>query len=86
MGTLDEREQQLKARLEALDAMEEDIRKREKSMKEKEKAKKQVLLRLAPGLWDEIAAWAEEDFRSINGQIEYLLAESVRRHKKDRKA
>ena len=62
--------------------MEEEIRKREKTLKEKEKAKKQVLLRLAPGLWDEIAAWAEEDFRSINGQIEYLLSESVRRHKK----
>ena len=47
--------------------MEEEIRKREKTLKEREKAKKQVLLRLAPGLWDEIAAWAEEDFRSING-------------------
>ncbi|MEI3226378.1 MAG: Arc family DNA-binding protein [Lachnospiraceae bacterium] len=53
-------------------------------MKEKEKAKKQVLLRLSPSLWDDIAAWAEEDFRSINGQIEYLLTESVRNHKKGR--
>ena len=51
---------------------------------EKEKAKKQVLLRLSPSLWDDIAAWAEEDFRSINGQIEYLLTESVRNHKKGR--
>jgi hypothetical protein len=81
MASLDEREEKLQARAEALDAWEEEIRKREKSMKEKEKAKKQVLLRLAPGLWDEIAAWAEEDFRSINGQIEYLLSESVKRHK-----
>ena len=63
--------------------MEEEIRKREKTLKEREKAKKQVLLRLAPGLWDEIAAWAEEDFRSINGQIEYLLTECVKRRKKD---
>ena len=30
----------------------------------------------------EIAAWAEEDFRSINGQIEYILTEAVRRRKK----
>ena len=51
-------------------------------MKIKEKAKKQILLRLAPTLWEELAAWAEEDYRSINGQIEYLLAECVRKHKK----
>lgn len=72
----------MKARQEALDALEAEIRKKEKLLKEKEKAKKQVLLRLAPGLWEDIAAWAEEDFRSINGQIEYLLSESVKRHKK----
>ncbi|MGM9522370.1 MAG: Arc family DNA-binding protein [Oscillospiraceae bacterium] len=51
-------------------------------MKAKESARKQVLLRLSPTLWDEIAAWAEEDFRSINGQIEYLLTEAVRRKRK----
>lgn len=47
-----------------------------------EKNKKQVLLRLSPSLWREIAQWAEDDFRSINGQIEYLLHESVKRRKK----
>ncbi|MBR4039115.1 MAG: Arc family DNA-binding protein [Clostridia bacterium] len=56
--------------------------KKEKALKEKEKAKKQVLLRLAPSLWDEIAAWAEDDFRSINSQIEYLLTEAVRSRRK----
>ena len=40
--------------------------------------KKQVPLRLSPKLYDAIAAWAEDDFRSINGQIEYLLTEAVR--------
>ena len=35
--------------------------------------KKQVPLRLSPRLYDAIAAWAEDDFRSVNGQIEYLL-------------
>ena len=44
-----------------------------------EKGKKQILLRISPSLWKELAAWAEDDFRSINGQIEYLLTESVRR-------
>lgn len=51
-------------------------------MTKSEKNKKQVLLRLSTSLWREIAAWAEEDFRSINGQIEYLLTESVRQRKK----
>ncbi|HOC29928.1 MAG TPA: Arc family DNA-binding protein [Treponemataceae bacterium] len=49
---------------------------------EKDNAKKQLLLRLSPSLWKELAAWAEDDFRSINGQIEYLLTEAVRERKK----
>lgn len=49
---------------------------------EKDNAKKQLLLRLSPSLWRELAAWAEDDFRSINGQIEYLLTEAVRERKK----
>jgi hypothetical protein len=44
--------------------------------------KKQIALRLSQKLYEEIAAWAEEDFRSINGQIEYLLTECVRQRKK----
>ena len=47
--------------------------------------KKQVPLRLSPKLYEEIAAWAEDDFRSVNGQIEYLLTECVRRRKKGSK-
>ena len=46
------------------------------------KAKKQILLRLSPTLWQALAQWAEDDFRSINGQIEYLLADSVKRRKR----
>ena len=48
-------------------------------------AKKQVPLRLSPRLYDAIASWAEDDFRSINGQIEYLLSECVRQRKKNGK-
>lgn len=48
----------------------------------KEKAKKQVPLRLSASLWNELAQWAEDDFRSINGQIEYLLTECVKHRKK----
>lgn len=47
--------------------------------------KKQVPLRLSPKLYDAIAAWAEDDFRSVNGQIEYLLTECVRQRKKNGK-
>ncbi|MBQ3782085.1 MAG: PTS ascorbate transporter subunit IIC [Lachnospiraceae bacterium] len=48
-------------------------------------AKKQVPLRLSEKLYAEIAAWAEEDFRSINGQIEYLLTECVKKRKGKKK-
>ena len=51
----------------------------------KEKTKKQIPLRLSASLHNELAAWAEEEFRSVNGQIEYLLTECVRRRKKSRK-
>ena len=54
-------------------------------MEEKEKAKKQLLLRISPKLWEDLAAWAEDDFRSINGQIEYLLTECVKKRKKGKK-
>ncbi len=47
--------------------------------------KKQIPLRLSEKLYAEIAAWAEDDFRSVNGQIEYLLTECVRQRKKDGK-
>ncbi len=47
-----------------------------------DKEKKQILLRISPTLWKELAAWAEDDFRSINGQIEFLLTECVRKRKK----
>lgn len=41
--------------------------------------KKQLLLRLSPDLWESINQWAQEDFRSVNGQIEYLLSEAVKK-------
>ena len=47
--------------------------------------KKQIPLRLSEKLYRELAAWAEDDFRSVNGQIEYLLTECVRQRKKNGK-
>ncbi|MBP1736824.1 MAG: hypothetical protein H6Q60_705 [Oscillospiraceae bacterium] len=52
--------------------------------KGKEKDKKQVLLRLSPSLWEELVAWSEDEFRSLNGQIEFLLTDCVKRRKKSR--
>lgn len=46
------------------------------------KTKKQIPLRLSPSLYAELMQWAEDDFRSLNGQIEYLLTECVRERKK----
>jgi len=49
--------------------------------KSDDKEKKQVPLRLSASLWRELVAWAEDDFRSLNGQIEYLLHECVKKRK-----
>ena len=46
--------------------------------------KKQVPLRLSEKLYAEIAAWAEDDFRSVNGQIEYLLTECIKNRRKNK--
>ncbi len=74
----EQKERQLQERLERIARMEAEILRREKELKAREKAKKQVLLRLAPSLYDAVAALAEEDFRSVNAEIEYLLTQSVK--------
>ncbi|HUA46130.1 MAG TPA: hypothetical protein VMA77_12935 [Solirubrobacteraceae bacterium] len=42
-------------------------------------APKRFLLRLDPRLFDALRGWADDDLRSVNAQIEYLLAERARR-------
>ena len=44
--------------------------------------KKQIALRISEKLYDELMRWAEDEFRSVNGQIEFLLTESVKKRKK----
>lgn len=46
-------------------------------------AKKAIPLRISEKLYSDIAAWAEADFRSVNGQIEYLLTECVKQRRKN---
>jgi hypothetical protein len=48
--------------------------------------KKSILLRLSPKIWEEINSWAEDEFRSVNGQIEYLLQEAINKRKKGTKS
>lgn len=45
--------------------------------------KKQLPLRLSPKLYAALAQWAEDDFRSVNGQIEYLLTECVKQRERN---
>ncbi|MFI3252871.1 MAG: Arc family DNA-binding protein [Eubacteriales bacterium] len=51
-------------------------------MAEKKENKKQIPLRVSPQLYADLAQWAEDDFRSINGQIEFLLTEAIKQRKK----
>ncbi len=43
--------------------------------------KKSILLRLSPKMWEEISKWADDEFRSVNGQIEYLISEALRKRR-----
>jgi hypothetical protein len=45
--------------------------------------RKSFLLRLDPNLWDDIEAWANHELRSVNGQIEFILREAIRKRKKE---
>lgn len=47
--------------------------------------KKQIPLRISKQLFDDLSSWANDDFRSINGQIEYILHECVKQRKKNGK-
>jgi len=45
-------------------------------------ARKAFLLRMDPKLWKELERWAQEELRSVNGQIEYALKQAVERRKR----
>ncbi len=44
--------------------------------------RKSFLLRIDPTLWSELEAWAADELRSVNGQVEYLLRQAVQKRKK----
>ena len=43
-------------------------------------ANKGFLLRLDPATMEQVEKWAAREFRSVNGQIQWIIAESLRRH------
>jgi len=43
--------------------------------------RKSFLMRIDPALWAELEAWAQDELRSVNGQIEYLLRQAVHKRK-----
>jgi len=45
--------------------------------------KKQIPLRISEELYAAIAEWAEDEFRSVNGQIEYILSTAVKKRGKN---
>lgn len=47
----------------------------------KKPQRKPFLLRLSPELMAELKGWAGQEFRSLNGHIEYLLRDAIRRRK-----
>jgi hypothetical protein len=48
--------------------------------------RKQFLLRIDPELWADLESWARDELRSVNGQIEYVLRDAVKRRRGPRRA
>jgi hypothetical protein len=47
--------------------------------------RKSYLLHINEDLWNELNEWAGQEFRSVNGQIEYLLRQAVNERKERRR-
>jgi hypothetical protein len=45
------------------------------------KERKAFLMRIDPALWAELEAWAQDELRSVNGQVEMILKQAVARRK-----
>ena len=49
-------------------------------------ANKGFLLRLDPEMMEQVEKWAAQEFRSVNGQIQWIISESLKRHGRMKKA
>ena len=45
--------------------------------------KKSFLLRIDPEVYDQLQRWADDEFRSVNGQIEFLLRNALKKSGRD---
>jgi hypothetical protein len=45
------------------------------------KERKAFLMRIDPTLWAELEAWAQDELRSVNGQIEIILRQAVQKRR-----
>lgn len=45
-------------------------------------AKKKLLLRIDPVMHEKLKLWAEDEMRSINAQIEFLLKKAIRENRR----
>lgn len=45
------------------------------------KERKAFLMRIDPALWAELEAWAQDELRSVNGQVEMILKQAVMKRK-----
>jgi hypothetical protein len=48
--------------------------------------RKAFLLRIDPELWSELEAWAADELRSVNGQVEYLLRQAMQKRRRSLEA
>lgn len=47
--------------------------------------KKAIILRIDPQLWKDLNIWAKDELRSLNGQVEYILRDAIRKRKRTTK-
>lgn len=45
------------------------------------KERKAFLMRIDPALWAELESWAQDEMRSVNGQVEMILKQAVMKRK-----
>lgn len=49
----------------------------------KKETGKSFLLRLDTATMEKVEAWAAQEFRSVNGQIQWIIADALRRHNRN---
>ena len=42
-------------------------------------ARKQYPLRIDPAIWEAVQRWADDEMRSANGQVEWILRDALKR-------